>query len=124
MFWVPADTDLPMEMKVVQNNWRSLADLVEGYMEIVRTEHLPELSCGCRLIMVVNDNGLAQNLSQNQRAQVYYPHSPIVGNVFFVGEGLVQGEEGTEVDMFSLPQCFTEWEGPGAPVPSGKQPWE
>lgn len=123
VYTVPADTDHKMEMKVVRNHFRAMMDLVGGYIEVVRTG-LPELPCGCRLVMVVNEEGRLQDLPRNSRAETYYPGT-IAGDVFLVGEGLVPDNEGfAEPDFFSLPQNFSTWEGPGSPLPTDKQPWE
>lgn len=119
VWWIPSDTDTPMALRVVENNYQSLQTLVDGYIEIVRTPFLPELSCGCSMVMVVDEEGRLKGREQNIRAQLYYPHTPIVGDAFLIAEGLVkaQWDEGPEPDFFSLPPEFNKWEGPGNPIP-------
>lgn len=117
VFWIPADTDIPMEYKLIRNDFRSFGQLVDGYMEIVRTEFMPILRCGCQMVMVVNEDGHSQGLEQNVRAQVFYPFNAIVGDVFLIGEGPINSSDGVEIDMVSLPPEFNDWEGPGSPIP-------
>lgn len=117
VFWIPADSDIPMQYKIIRNHWQEMGRLVKGYMEIVRTEFMPELRCGCRMVMVVNEDGHSKGLEQNIRAQIYYPFNAIVGDVFLIGEGPVRGEDGVGVDFFGLPPEFNDWEGPGNPIP-------
>lgn len=121
VFAIPADTDQPMEMKVIPNKWEAMSKLVGGYIEVVRTEYIPELYCGCRMVMVVDDEGLLKQKPANTRASIFYPgYDSIVGDVFLVGEGMVNGEP----DFFCLPQTLSTWEGPGNPLPPQSQPWE
>lgn len=124
VFWVPADTDQPMELKVVKDDWRSLGDLVGGYIEIVRSRVMPDLKCGCSLSMVVNEEGLLKGLPSNPRATTYYPFpgtEGIVGDAFLVGEGLVVKSGEVDRDLFSLPEEFRYWEGPGSPIPEPRE---
>lgn len=120
VFFVPADTDQKMEIKVIHNGFQAMQRMVGGYIEIVRTRDMPELECGCRLVMVVNEEGLIHSLPQNPRASIFYPFGAgIVGDAFILGEGPVPDEDGlTELDLFSLPQSMSLWEGPGSPVPT------
>jgi hypothetical protein len=125
VFHVPADTDKPMEAKVVKNDWRSLGQLVGGYLEIVRTQYMPELSCGCQMVMVVNEEGLLQDLEQNPRVGIYYPYGMVVGDVFLAAEGPCKDKDGDDdIDLIGLSPTICKWEGPGSPMPSPKQPWE
>lgn len=133
VFWIPADQTQPMEFKTLKNNWYSLGEFLGGYLERVSTDLMPELHCGCRMVMAVNENGHLQHLPLNARASLFYPYSPgIVGDAFMVGEGLVGakgmaiGTPGEEVaiDFFSLPQAIAGWKGPGFDLPNNKQPWE
>lgn len=118
VYWVPADTDIPMEMKAVANDWRALAQLVGGYFEVVRGRYMPELPCGCMMAMGVNETGLLRRLPANPRVDVFYPFPPgICGDVFLVGEGLVKTQDGDDVDFLSLPEAMKVWEGPGSPIP-------
>lgn len=120
VYCIPADSDTRMSLGVIHNQYQSLQNMVKGYIEIVRTEYMPELSCGCRIVMVVNEEGRLKGLEQNIRAGVYYPHAPIVGDAILVGEGLVKSpwDEEAEPDFFSLPPEFNHWEGPGHPIPT------
>lgn len=125
VFFIPADTDQKMEMKVVSNTWQGMADLVGGYIEVVTHPLIPDLYCGCQMVLVVNEMGLIQRLPVNLRASIYYPASTgLRGDVFLVGQGLVETPEETSPDLFSLPQALVTWEGPGNPLPTQKQPWE
>lgn len=126
VFWVPADTDQKMEYKIIGTNFHELGKLVGGYIEVVRTAAMPDLKCGCQMVMVVNEEGRLRGLPQNPRAEIYYPHGPIVGDVFLIGEGPVRyDEDEIEPDFFGLPPEFNEWDGPGNPIPNQlKQPWD
>jgi hypothetical protein len=118
VFWIPADTDIPMEYKLIENNWRAMSQLIDGYCTLVHSELMPELYCGCRMVMVVDEEGEMKNLTQNLRAQIYYPHPyPVVGDVFLMAEGLVYTADGVDVDLFGLPPELNRWEGPGSPLP-------
>jgi hypothetical protein len=72
--------------------------------------------------MVVHEEGYLYNLPPNPRATSVFIE-PLVGDVFFVGEGLVRHNGETEIDLFSLPPEFNHWEGPGKPYPVSAQPW-
>ena len=125
VFFVPIDTDEAMGMKVVSHDWRSIKDLLGGYIEEVSTELMPVLDCGCRVVMLVDEEGMLKGLGQNLRASSVYPHGAIRGPAVFVAEGPVKTESDVEVSWFSLPQSFMRWEGPGTGAPSGSSvPWE
>lgn len=107
------------EVRVIRRGLKPMQELVGGYIEYVASELLPELPCGCRLIMVVDEEGRLKGREQNPRASMISGRL-IVGDVFLLGQGLV----GSEVDFFSLPQSYTKWT-PGKPWPlSAAQPWE
>lgn len=113
VFHIPADPEEPMQYLEVANNLDSLKRLVGGWIEIVRTEFIPELRCGCRMVMVVNEDGIALNLPINSRVTRYYPFSPIRGDVFLVGEGpVIDSDNFEDIDLFSLPPEFNNWRGP------------
>ena len=113
---VPWNTDYPVKYEIVKRDIESLKKMVDGWIEIVRTEFMPELACGCRLVMVVDEEGaLKRDRAENPRANVFYPFGTIYGDAVILGEGPVTGGE---IDFVSLPPTFHEWEGPGAPIPS------
>jgi len=119
VFWIPADHNDQMKYVEVSNNLHAMKKLVGGWIEVVRTEFIPELRCGCRMVMIVNEDGINLNLQINTRVMAYYPFSPIRGDVFLIGEGPVIDADGfTDVDLFSLPPEFNGWEGPGHGYPS------
>lgn len=127
VFWIPADSSVPMELKLIPNTLQAMQQYVGGYIERVHTAVMPELACGCPMVMMVNEDGLARQLPFNPRATAYYPYANgIVGDAILMGEGLVApdpkshsyepGDE-AEPDAFSLPTNFHTWEGPGHPIP-------
>lgn len=117
-FWVPADTDVPMQMKTMDNNWRAVQKWVGGHIERISTGFMPELHCGCSMIMLVDEEAkMKNNVMANMRATTFYPPG-IFGDVLLVGEGPVGTKKEWEPDWFSLPQSMVEWEGPGAPIPA------
>lgn len=120
-FFIPADTDLPMEMKVIPHNLRAVQDLVGGYIEQLFPNPLLRLGCGCLIMMLADEDGVPLHLPQNLRASTLRPGiHPIVGDVFLVGDGPV----GAGRDWFSLPQAFAQWEGPGSSLPEVQTlPW-
>ena len=75
----------------------SIGKEVGGYIEVVHPRYLPSGFC-----MVVNEEGLLQNLPFNYIASVLYgtqEHGqPIVGNAVILREGFVAGE----LDFMSL----------------------
>lgn len=127
VYFIPADTDLPMGMKVIPNMWRSVKNLIGGYIEQVVPNTAPELYCGCEMAMLVDEEGSMKQLPENIRAGILHQHrrDVIRGDVVLVGLGMVQSNDGEEPSWFSLPQALTAWEGPGNPLPrKDKQPWE
>ena len=128
VFFVPADSSEPCKSMVIPHDLENMQRLVEGYIEVVRTQQMPVLECGCPMAMVVNEEGLIYRLPLNSRASLLYPvRASIYGNAFLLGEGPVHtDEEGwSDVDFFSLPQVFSQWAGPGDPIPGNqRQPWE
>lgn len=94
---------------------KSYQDLVagpndRGYIEVVRSSFWPRLDCGCRLVMVVNEEGQLYRLPINSMATylglMVGQTSTIYGDVFFVGEGLVQTPDGPEPDFIPVPTDF------------------
>lgn len=124
VFTVPADSDHKPELQVVGNQMTYLQTLVGGYVE--RLSNLTEqLSCGCAMVMLVDEDARMKRSEVNTRASVLYPFATLRGDVVLVGEGPVVQSDGTvETEWFSLPQSFNQWEGPGAPIPRSEQPWE
>jgi hypothetical protein len=109
-------------MRAIPHQLDHMQKIVGGYIEVTR--RCPDLPCGCPMVMVINEEGVIMNLPLNRRAMEYYP-GPIVGDVFLVGEGLVKGHDELEdIEFFSLPSTYHEWEGPGHPFPAQKQSWE
>lgn len=128
VFWIPADTDVPMELKLIPNTWQGVREFVGGYVERIHTGLMPELYCGCPMVMLVDEEAkLKSNVMANLRASAFHP-TGIFGDAVLVGEGPTKPKDPDEdwtMDWFSLPQSFTEWEGPGAPIPQQHgQPWE
>ena len=80
--YVPADPELPEELKEVPNDLSIFKVLVDGWVEIVKTPHMMQQ----QIVMLVNDNGWNQGLPINRRAQErsQYP-GKIVGDAVFVG---------------------------------------
>jgi hypothetical protein len=125
VFWVPADTDQPMELKVIRNDLDHIQALVGGYVTPVLRAEVPELPCGCDLVMLCDEEGEMKRSDQNVRAQSVFPHPyDLRGDVVFLGEGLVGTAKDAEPGWFGLPPYFINWEGPGSPIPTPKQPWE
>jgi len=119
VFHIPADPQREMKYLEVANNLESLKKLVGGWLEMVRSDHIPELRCGCRMVMVVNENGKLDSLMPNTRVMSYYPWDIIRGDVFLIGEGPVKDSDGFEdIDFFSLPPEFHNWSGPEHGYPS------
>ena len=124
VFWVPADTDIPMELKVVTAGWQSLQVLVDGYLEEINNDSMPELHCGCPMMMLANEEGQFKHLEQNVRASLYSSRV-LVGDVVFLGTGPVGTDDDWELDLFGLPPEMNRWEGPGSPLPNPEPaPWE
>lgn len=110
-------------MRVVGREWDAMRRLIGGFIEILRSELMPELPCGCLMVMVVDEEGAIRNRVPNPVASRLVSRV-VVGDVFLVGEGLVGTKKDHHIDFFSLPQAFNEWK-PGDPVPgSTAQPWE
>jgi hypothetical protein len=121
VYWIPADTDIPMEFKIIGNSLDNLRSLIGGgWIEIVRTKFMPRFDCGCHTALVIDEDGLMKRLPQNPRASILYPHGDgIVGDAFLIGEGYVMDSNGDpDMDFISLPPEFKSWEGPGSPVPA------
>lgn len=123
MFWIPADTDIPMQMKMIGNAYQNVKRMIGGWVERISTEFMPDLYCGCSMIMLVDEDARAKQLEHNVRASIYYPPG-ILGDVLLVGEGperATDPEEDWVMGWFSLPQTLNEWDGPGNPLPSQPQ---
>lgn len=80
--FVPADPELPAEIKEVPNDPSVFKILVDGWIEIVKTAHMRDMN----ICMIVNEDGIAQGKALNRRAMELsqYPGN-IVGDVVFVG---------------------------------------
>ena len=113
IYVVPADESQEPHYERISPNLDKFKAIVGGWIEIVRTEFLPELPCGCHIVMVVNEDGYNHNLPPNPRVQMYYPWNPVVGDVFLVAEGFTEEDE---IDFVSLPTGFHFWKGPGNPL--------
>lgn len=78
----------------------SIGKEVGGYIEVVHPRYLPSGFC-----MVVNEEGLLQNLPFNYIASVLYGTQeygqPIVGNAVILREGILTNGERDFVDMTS-----------------------
>jgi hypothetical protein len=121
VYWVPADNDTPMEYRIVQTNLDGMKGLVDGWLAVHRMTDLPPLPCGCRLVLVMNEDGHLRQLPINYRINNEldtYTLELFVGNIFIVGEGPVRDNSGfISDDFFSLPPQFRDWDGPGTPYP-------
>lgn len=111
IWWVPADPTRAPEFKATSFDLDSLSSFVGGYIEVVRTPHLPTLECGCGMVMVVNEEGLLRALPPNRFGSIFYPGT-IAGDIFLVAEGPVEnpGDEYGEPDFFGLPPAFNTWD--------------
>lgn len=108
IWWVPADPTQKPELKATSFTLDSLSSFVGGYIEIVRGPRLPMLDCGCRTVMVVDEEGLLKDKAVNAFGSLLYTGpTPIVGDIFLVGEGPV-GED-AEPDFFGLPASMHSW---------------
>lgn len=127
IFFIPADERIPMEMRVIKHALGPMQRIVGGYVEIVRTEHMPNLGCGCRTVLVVNEEGAIRRLMHNPRATMLYrgPNGwighNIYGDALLVGEGPIESDGFPEMDFISLPQEFNTWKGPGQSVPKASK---
>lgn len=135
VYWIPADPDTPMELKLIPNTLQAMQNFVGGYIEARRHGGMPFLPCGCEMTMVMNEEGRLKNLAINRRASLLYPNEGrgVVGEVFMVGQGRVEPDktshsyepgDGPMIDLFTLPTNFHTWGGPGTPIPTGVQAWE
>lgn len=90
----------PCEVKELVNSLDELQKLVGGYIEIVAPM---EFRVYRRIRMIVNEDGLAEDLPFNVFASFVYGygthHCPILGTVVFVYEEYVNGEP----DLVGLP---------------------
>jgi hypothetical protein len=83
---IPILLDEPVHTVEVVDGLRQYQSLVNGYIEIVQLPHMKmDGRTRTRLVMVVNEEGLLQNLPFNPRAS-QLARRPIVGNAFIVGE--------------------------------------
>jgi Domain of unknown function (DUF3846) len=119
---IAADETVPVEYKIIKNRWQSFKQVVGGYVTYVQGGMTPELPCGCPMAMIMDEEGLVKKLLRNDRASTFHPHlngaQGIFGTVFLVGVGPVKNGSEEDVDFFSLPPNFHEWEGPGHPIPT------
>lgn len=114
IWWVPADPARPPEFKATSFKFPELGTFVDGYIEIVRSPHLPKLECGCGLVMVVNEEGLLMRLPQNSFGSLLYAGpTPICGDIFLAAEGPVvyseNPDDDPEPDLFGLPSSLGTW---------------
>lgn len=114
IWWVPSDYQIKPQLKTTDFSLNSLSSFVGGYIEVVRSPHLPVLECGCRVVMVVNEEGLLDELPVNDFASIIYGPSErgVVGDVFLVAEGPVRNsnpEDDPEPDFFGLPATLHNW---------------
>jgi hypothetical protein len=117
VFFIPADTDCRMGMRVIGRGLSAMQKVVGGYIQEVNSPLLPELYCGCPMVIIADEEGKLKQKPHNLRASILLMGDHFVGDVFLVGQGLVGKKPDREVDYFSLPQILNEWEGPGNPLP-------
>lgn len=112
VYFIPADTDKPMEVKMINRGWLAMSELIGGgYIEVVRTPEMPKMK-GSPMVMVVDEEGLLKRLEHNPRASIYYPgFDGIKGDAFLVAEN--------GPDFTSLPEAIVDWDGPGSKLPAG-----
>lgn len=117
---IAADPDVAPEWTEIDDNLQSVRDAIGGgYIEIVRNGDY-RMQCGCKVVMVVDEEGLLKEQPLNERAIPFYSMRPIVGDVFFVAEGYIQNADGEEdLDFVSLAPEWETWGGPGHwPLPT------
>lgn len=121
IFMIPASLREKMEYQIIGTSWEHMSRaLGGGYIEVVRlqTQLAPNLPCGCRMVLVVDEEGLLKKLPHNPRASKLYPFGAgISGNAFLIAEGAVVVDGYTEPDFVSLPPEFNRWAGPYNPYP-------
>jgi hypothetical protein len=117
VFWIPADRTVPMEMKVVKNEWRELNKLVGGYLEQLRTMNFPDLPCGCQLAVFGDEEATLKNSPINAR-MMGVSLVGVWGDVVIVGEGLVSSK-GMALGSNSVlsPAELLDLEGPRSSYP-------
>ena len=98
-------TDMTIQaVELTEPTYRSLSDAVGGYFETVRPAGLKP-----PYLMVVNENGLLDQLPKNEIGCYLYQtriHGyPIVGDIVIMQEGIV---EGGEHDLIVLPDLGIE----------------
>ncbi len=121
VYFMPAQSKTGMT--VIKRDWQAMKALIGGYVEEVRSQSMPELPCGCNIVMMVDEDGRMKRRIFNFSASLV-AGMDILGDAFLIAEGLVGTKKQHDVDYFSLPQAFNEWQ-PGQPVPgSTSQPWE
>lgn len=124
VFYLPASDREKAEYKIVGTSWEDMSRLLGGgYIEVVRLQPqlAPALPCGCRMVMVVDEEGLLKGLPSNKRASWFYPFGQgIAGNAFLIGEGAVMADGYIEPDFVSLPPEFHRWAGAGHPYPKAE----
>lgn len=90
-----------------------LRAIVGGYIEIVRPKYFPDLDqLDWAPVMIVNEDGISQQLSYNERASIiYWPGGSafICGPAIIMQEAnfLVQGENYWEGDLTGLPDNWS-----------------
>lgn len=100
---IPSDLDLPMDFAVIRSTLDAMQNEVGGFIEGVRRlKNQPSLKCGCRLMMIVDEEGRFKTNTPNVRATIVASRA-IVGNVFLVAEGPCYGADGVEEDFVSIP---------------------
>ena len=129
VFVIPAHPDQEMELAVVPNSREALSRRLSASGVYTLTEDLglPALPCGCPLLLVANDQNLANrnNLQFNARASLFLSENDaLFGDVMVLGQGLIEyGEGRIDVGLLSLTPEFHDWRGPGYPVPVPNLPW-
>lgn len=119
VYWIPSDDTIPMEYKIIENNDRATMSLVGGWLERVNSFLMPELDCGCKVVMMVNSEGVLNKLPLNRRASFLYPvPNKVFGDVFLVAEGPVAGLDEGSKGHVGLPPLYHHWKGPGNPLPT------
>jgi hypothetical protein len=116
VFWIPADLDIPCELKVITNTITALQKMVGGHIEMVPYSMvtLPALDCGCTARLVANEDGFIKRLPYNDRASQICLQE-LVGDILVIAEGPISK---TEDDLWGLPEKINLWQGPGNPWPN------
>lgn len=117
---VPADIDKELEL-VEPKSLEALQSLVGGYIERVTIgDHRTRTRWPVGqsfVVMLVDEEGLLKDKATNIRASLLYGtqvHGQrIAGDAVIIGEDLVFGEDGPDMDFVDLPlqyQAFSFWQ--------------